>query len=193
MLLLPSGMGLCPLPWLHIPTHLLERLNLLMEKLHSPLRQPGKQKFICYWQIKRKCSIPGHLLSIRNYRNETKPQILPKPKALGCSSKYPNTFIFVMQKITLLGSLLMCYPSGALNRNSRASSQGCISAHLILMCRMKIHTCSQRKQEQLHSPVGEPGQVTPALQHQRRVEPAMAETGGEEAVRTCRSLLPQHS
>lgn len=99
MLLLPSGMGLCPLPWLHIPTHLLERLNLLMEKLHSPLRQPGKQKFICYWQIKRKCSIPGHLLSIRNYRNETKPQILPKPKALGCSSKYPNTLIFVMQKI----------------------------------------------------------------------------------------------
>lgn len=73
------------------------------------------------------------------------------------------------------------------------ASQGCISAHLILMCRMKIHTCSQRKQEQLHSPVGEPGQVTPALQHQRRVEPAMAETGGEEAVRTCRSLLPQHS
>lgn len=135
MLLLHSGMGLCPLPWLHIPTHLLERLNLLMEKLHSPLCQPGKHKFICYWQIKSECSIAGHLLSIRNYRNKIKAQILPKTKELGCSFKYPITYIFIMQKYTpgltvKVGKLIPHWGNEQEFQTLFPASQGCIPASL---------------------------------------------------------------
>lgn len=74
-----------------------------------------------------------------------------------------------------------------------------------LMRRMKIHSCIPPPDGQRdpggapspspgaaaapHSPVGEPRQVTPALQHQRRVEPPVAESRrGDEAVKDPQQL-----